>query len=71
MPPGRCLSTFPARPSVRNGEALSRIRLGLWVTFPLPCQTQYPDTVHGVQAGPAVPGKVQGDASHVVMPTMG
>lgn len=34
-PPGCCLSTFPARPSVRNGEALSGIRRWLRVIVPL------------------------------------
>lgn len=55
--PGRCLSTFPARPSVRNGEALLGIRRWLWVAIPLP---RHPNTVHRVQAAPAAPGKVAG-----------
>lgn len=41
-PPGCCLSTFPARPSVRNGEALSGIRRWLRVIVPLPHQPQHP-----------------------------
>lgn len=41
-PPGCCLSTFPARPSVRNGEALSGIRRWLRVIVPLPPQPQHP-----------------------------
>lgn len=58
--PGRCLSTFPARPSVRNGEALLGIRRWPWDAIPLPRQPRHPNTMHRVQAAPAAPGKVAG-----------
>lgn len=63
-PPGCCLSTFPARPSVRNGEALSGIRRWLRVIIPLPHQPQHPNTVHGVQARLAALERQQSDPSH-------
>lgn len=63
-PPGCCLSTFPARPSVRNGEALSGIRRWLRVIVTLPPQPQHPNTVHGVQAQLAALERQQSDPSH-------
>lgn len=67
-PPGCCLSTFPARPSVRNGEALSGIRRWLRVIVPLPRQPQHPNTVHGMQAQLAALERQQSDPSHEAMP---
>lgn len=64
-PPRRCLSTFPAWPSVRKGEALLGIRRWLWVAIPLslpaPAPQHHP---WGCRWGWMPPGRREGDASH-------